>query len=109
MASVAAGAAAASRIKPRLGRDDWLLRALMAVIGLYLLITLAFPLSAMLSKSFEAYELRLGQIAVEGWDGASWQPLGTVDNFAARLARPIWLESRLQGFLEMEIPASLRL
>jgi iron(III) transport system permease protein len=89
VASVAAGAAAAPRIKPRLGRDDWLLRALMAVIGLYLLITLALPLWAMLSKSFEAYELRLGQIAVEGWDGVSWQPLGTVDDFAMRLERPV--------------------
>jgi iron(III) transport system permease protein len=89
VATVAARAAAAPRIKPRLGRDDWLLRALMAVIGLYLLITLAFPLWAMLSKSFEAYELRLEQIAVEGWDGRGWQPLGTLDDFATRLERPV--------------------
>jgi iron(III) transport system permease protein len=89
VASFAARAAALPRIKPCLGRDDWLLRALMAVIGLYLLITLALPLWAMLSKSIEAYELRLEPIAIEGWDGAGWQPLGTVAEFAARLDRPV--------------------
>jgi iron(III) transport system permease protein len=43
----------AGAIRPKLGRDDWVMRGFMAVIGLYLLVTLAFPLYTMLSKSFE--------------------------------------------------------
>jgi iron(III) transport system permease protein len=89
MASVAERPVAAARIKPRLGRDDFLLRAIMAVIGLYLLITLALPLWAMLSKSFEAYEFRLAQIEIEGFDGSAWQPLGTLQDFAAQAGKPI--------------------
>jgi iron(III) transport system permease protein len=89
MASVTERAVAAACIKPRLGRDDFLLRAVMAVVGLYLLITLALPLWAMLSKSFEAYEFRLAQIEVEGFDGSAWQPLGTLRDFALRLDQPV--------------------
>ena len=89
MASAAERAAAAAGIRPRLGRDDWLLRAVMAVIGLYLLITLAFPLWAMLSKSFEAYEFRLAQVEIEGFDGSAWQPLGTLEHFADRMEKPV--------------------
>jgi iron(III) transport system permease protein len=89
MASSAGRALAAPRIKPRLGRDDLLLRAVIAVIGLYLLITLALPLWAMLSKSFETYQLRLAQIEVEGFDGSSWQPLGTLEEFAAQAGKPV--------------------
>jgi iron(III) transport system permease protein len=44
----------AAAVKPKLGRDDLLMRLFMAVIGLYLLITLALPLYAMLSKSLES-------------------------------------------------------
>ena len=54
MASLAARRSGRRRIKARLGRDDVLLRALLATVGLYLVITLALPLWAMLSKSFQA-------------------------------------------------------
>ena len=88
MASVTERVVAAARIRPRLGRDDFLLRAAMAVIGLYLLITLALPLWAMLSKSFETYEFRLAEIEVDGFAGI-WQPLGTVEELAARSGKPV--------------------
>ena len=42
-----------SRVKPKASRDDWQMRAFMMVIALYLLLSLAFPLYAMLSKSFK--------------------------------------------------------
>jgi iron(III) transport system permease protein len=45
---------AAPAIRPKLGRDALLMRLLMAVIGLYLIFTLALPLYAMLSKSLQA-------------------------------------------------------
>jgi len=39
-------------IKGKLSRDDIVMRGGMIVIALYLIVTLAFPLYAMLSKSF---------------------------------------------------------
>jgi iron(III) transport system permease protein len=52
---VARGAVlAAPAIRPKLGRDALLMRLLMAVIGLYLVVTLALPLYAILSKSVQA-------------------------------------------------------
>ncbi len=41
------------RVRPKVGRDDWMMRAFMGVIALYLLATLVLPLYTMLSKSFE--------------------------------------------------------
>ena len=45
---------AAPAIRPKLGRDALLMRLLMAVIGLYLVVTLVLPLYAILSKSVQA-------------------------------------------------------
>ncbi|MGF1593674.1 MAG: putative 2-aminoethylphosphonate ABC transporter permease subunit [Kiloniellaceae bacterium] len=46
-------------IKGRLGRDDFAMRAFMAVIALYLVVALVLPLYAMLSKSFSTYSFDL--------------------------------------------------
>lgn len=89
MASIARRQLAAPRIRPKLGRDDWAMRAFMGVIGLYLLIALAFPLYAMLSKSFEAYQFRLDRIAIEVATDGEWRPVGTVQDWADRLAKPV--------------------
>ena len=72
MASVAAQPGAAPRIKPKVSRDDWLMRAFMGVIGLYLLITMAFPLYAMLSKSLSSYRFDLANIEIEVDKGEGW-------------------------------------
>jgi iron(III) transport system permease protein len=40
-------------VRPRLSPDDWLMRGLMALIGLYLVMTLAVPLGIMLAKSLQ--------------------------------------------------------
>jgi iron(III) transport system permease protein len=58
MARAATFAPASPRaaVRPKLGRDALLMRLLMAVIGLYLVITLVLPLWAMLSKSFRAHD-----------------------------------------------------
>ena len=42
---------AAPAVKPKFSRDDWTMRAFIGVIGLYLVVTLAMPLYAMMSKS----------------------------------------------------------
>lgn len=45
--------ATVERIKPKISRDDWVMRLTMVAIALYLLVAIAFPLYALLSKSFE--------------------------------------------------------
>ena len=53
MSSVTSDVLTAPLVKPKSSRDDWTMRAFMGVIGLYLVIALALPLYAMLSKSLE--------------------------------------------------------
>jgi len=45
-------AARAPRVKPKVSGEDWLMRAVLVGIGLYLCVTIVFPLYALLSKSF---------------------------------------------------------
>ena len=40
-------------VKPRISRDDWIMRGAMLLIALYLLVGIAFPLYALLAKSFQ--------------------------------------------------------
>ena len=40
-------------VRPESSRDDWLMRAFIAVIGLYLVVALALPLGLMLGKSLQ--------------------------------------------------------
>jgi iron(III) transport system permease protein len=46
-------------IRARLGRDDLVMRGYMTVIAIYLVVALALPLYAMLSKSFSTYSFDL--------------------------------------------------
>lgn len=73
MASTA-GAARLPVVRAKLGRDDWMMRALMGVIGLYLILTLALPLYAMMSKSVEIYAFRLAAIEFQVDEGDGWGP-----------------------------------
>ncbi len=57
-------------IKRRLSRDDLIMRGGMIVIALYLIVSLAFPLYAMLSKSFSTYRFELGQYEFQVSDEA---------------------------------------
>ncbi|MCV6592422.1 MAG: putative 2-aminoethylphosphonate ABC transporter permease subunit [Silicimonas sp.] len=52
-------------IRGKLSRDDIIMRGSMIVIGLYLLVTMALPLYAMLSKSFSTYTFNLGAYEVQ--------------------------------------------
>ncbi|MEE8145585.1 MAG: putative 2-aminoethylphosphonate ABC transporter permease subunit [Kiloniellales bacterium] len=52
MASVAAEAAAPV-VRPKISRDDWMMRGCMAVIGVFLAIFVVLPLYTMMSKSVE--------------------------------------------------------
>ncbi len=55
------------------------MRARIGVIGLYLVVTLALPLYAMLSKSFSTYEFDLSAYAFQVDEGSGW---GTVTTAA---------------------------
>jgi iron(III) transport system permease protein len=48
-----ATAVAAGPARPRLARDEWIARGGVATLGLWLVITVALPLWALLSKSFQ--------------------------------------------------------
>jgi len=51
MAQIAAATSATPRIQPTVGRDEWLMRAAIVALGVFLLVVLVLPLYAMLSKS----------------------------------------------------------
>ncbi|WP_281973208.1 putative 2-aminoethylphosphonate ABC transporter permease subunit [Ruegeria faecimaris] len=57
-------------IKPKLSRDDILMRGSMFVIALYLVATLVLPLYTMLSKSFSTYRMELSQYEFQVSDEA---------------------------------------
>lgn len=52
---------AGGAIKPRLGSDALIMRAFIALISIYLIVALALPLYAMLSKAFSTYQFDLNQ------------------------------------------------
>ncbi|MCP4072974.1 MAG: putative 2-aminoethylphosphonate ABC transporter permease subunit [Hyphomicrobiales bacterium] len=64
--------AAVVKVKPRAGRDAWIMRAFILVIGLYLVVTLAMPLYAMLSKSFNTYYFDLARYEVQINEDGDW-------------------------------------
>ena len=56
-------------LRMRLDHDAWVKRAIMAVIGLYLVVALALPLYTMLSKSFTTYSFDLTRYEFQVDDG----------------------------------------
>lgn len=58
------------KIKAKLSRDDWSQRGFMAIIAIYLIVALAFPLYAMLSKAFSTYQFDLSQFQIQVSDEA---------------------------------------
>ena len=51
--SETAGTISAPIVKPRLGRDDWIMRGCMIAIAAFLLVAVVLPLYSMMSKSLE--------------------------------------------------------
>ena len=52
----AAFPALALAVRPKVSRDDRVMRAFIGLIGLYLAVTLALPLYAMMSKSIRDHD-----------------------------------------------------
>ncbi|MEQ8665121.1 MAG: putative 2-aminoethylphosphonate ABC transporter permease subunit [Rhodospirillales bacterium] len=96
-ASTDTATAAATKVRPKLGRDDWLMRMFMAVIGVYLLVTLAFPLYTMLSKSLSTFSVDLTQFAFQVDSGDGWGPELTAAELAALLPEPPYSAAEISG------------
>ena len=88
MASVTTDVTSAKPIRAKLGRDDWTLRILIGLVGLYLLATLALPLYAILTKSATVYDFRFAKIGIED-AGDTSQDLGTAQDWVDQLASPV--------------------
>ena len=91
------------KIKPKTGRDDWVMRAFIIVIGLYLVVTLALPLYAMLSKSFNTYAFDLSRYEVQVNTGTGWGDTSTVSslNEAIKKHSPADLKTSSDGRLSI--------
>ncbi|OED34788.1 iron ABC transporter permease [Chromatiales bacterium (ex Bugula neritina AB1)] len=61
---------AGADLKPLVSRDDLMMRCWMAMIAVYLIITLALPLYSMLSKSVSTYHFDLSQFEFQVNDEA---------------------------------------
>lgn len=94
LADPVAAPSSGGRRRPKAGRDDWTMRALMGVIGLYLLVALALPLYAMLSKSFETYAFSLSELELQVNDGSGWGPVQNAADRAFELGLPVAEEPR---------------
>jgi iron(III) transport system permease protein len=55
-------------VREKVSRDSMVQRGFMLIIALYLVVTLAFPLYAMLSKAFLTYQFNLEQFSVQASD-----------------------------------------
>ena len=56
-------------IKPKVGRDGWMKRGFIAMIAIYLVIALALPLYAMLSKAFSTFSHDLSRYELQVSNG----------------------------------------
>ncbi len=84
-------------IKGKLSRDDVIMRMGMGVIALYLIVTLAFPLWAMLSKSFSTFKFDLAgyELQVSDEDGT----------YSGEILTPELLNSELQVLTDNDLIA----
>ncbi|MCR9212420.1 MAG: putative 2-aminoethylphosphonate ABC transporter permease subunit [Proteobacteria bacterium] len=85
-------------LSAKLGRDDLLMRAFILVIALYLIITLAFPLYAMLSKAFSTFSFNLSQIELQVSDESG--------NFSGEILSAEALNQKLKAIPQEELATS---
>jgi iron(III) transport system permease protein len=75
------------KIREKVSRDSMVQRGFMLVIALYLVVTLAFPLYAMLSKAFSTHHFDLSHfsIQVSDEDGNFNAPVQTLQDLNAKV------------------------
>ena len=93
--------ASAPIIRPKTSKDDRVMAGFMVIIALYLVITLAFPLYAMLSKSFTtaAFDLKKFEFQVDKGDGWSEIISAFQINESLKILKPEELVSNADGRL----------
>ncbi|WP_371229779.1 putative 2-aminoethylphosphonate ABC transporter permease subunit [Roseovarius sp. 2305UL8-3] len=84
-------------IKGKLSRDDVIMRLGMVVIALYLVVTLAFPLWAMLSKSFSTFQFNLGAYELQVSDEEG--------SYSGEILTPAELNAEMQVLSETDLIA----
>ena len=52
-------------VRPKASRDDWTMRLLMVVIGLYLVVAIAIPLGSVLLRSFQTFAFSLSELEID--------------------------------------------
>ena len=82
----------------KLGRDDLMMRSFILIIALYLVVTLAFPLYAMLSKAFSIFRFDLSQIELQVSD--------TEGNFSGEIFSAAALNQKLGVISEEDLATS---
>lgn len=85
MTSVSATGGVAAQVRPKAGRDDRLTLLFVALIGFYLIVSLALPLAFMLWKSTDVRSFDYAAFEVEVDTGGGFQSLGRLDAAAASL------------------------
>lgn len=83
-------------VKPKVGRDDWTMRAYMVIIAIYLVVALAMPLYVMMSKSFDTYSFNLSRFEIQVDTGDGWSDVTTV----------LALNEKLKVFKPADLPTS---
>jgi iron(III) transport system permease protein len=76
-------------VRPKASRDDWTMRLLMVVIGVYLVVAIAIPLGAVLLRSFQTFSFSLGELEIQVWDGQVWSETQSALDIATRLDLPV--------------------
>lgn len=84
--AIDAGISPAPVIRAKTSRDDRTMAGFMLVIGLYLIITLAFPLYAMLSKSFSTFRFDLNNFEFQVDEGDGWSDAVTAATLNKQLS-----------------------
>jgi iron(III) transport system permease protein len=90
-------------VKPRASRDDWTMRALMLVIGLYLVVAIAIPLGSVLLRSFQTFAFSLWELEIEVWDGQSWSEPQNAQDLAEALDLPVVADPRTASVERFQI------
>ena len=82
-------ALAGLKVKPKVGKDAWMMRSLILIVALYLLASLAFPLITMLTRSFEIYGFRFQEVSVSFEENGQWVEKGTIQEWVDELSQPV--------------------
>ena len=53
VATAPASAATPAQVRPKVGREGWIMRVALMLIGAYLVLTVLFPLESLLRKAFQ--------------------------------------------------------